>query len=406
MVADSILTGAGDEPCHAHGCGPGESAQNGGMTPSSPEGHKRTASSEDVPSTPRLDTVRRPLLRWYDRHRRDLPWRRTRDPWAILVSEIMLQQTTVAAVVPYWERFLARWPDPGSLAEAELDELLGEWAGLGYYRRARMLMDAACVVAEGGGELPRDAETLRELPGVGEYTAAAVASIAHDEPVAVVDGNVERVVTRLLALPGDPRKASTKRAIRAAAQGLLHPRRPGDFNQAVMELGAVTCKPRHPLCEECPLVDGCLAAMAGHPELFPETAARPKPTAVTHLAVAIQRDGRWLLRRRDAAPNQGFHELPALVVDSPADGQAPDPTALTTSLADDHGLRIRLGTPLAPHRHGITRWRITVHPFRATLLSGRPRRPLAWVSLDDPDVPVTTATRRILADAGDTLFEL
>ncbi len=359
------------------------------------------------PGAPDLGAVRGPLLAWYDRNRRDLPWRRTRDAWAILVSEIMLQQTTVAAVIPYWERFLARWPDPASLASADLDELLGEWAGLGYYRRARMLRQAACVVAEGTGELPRDAASLRGLPGVGEYTAAAVASIAHDEPVAVVDGNVERVLTRLLALPGDPRKAPTKRAVRAAAAALLDTRRPGSFNQAVMELGATICRPKHPRCAECPLAPGCLARMGGRPERYPESATRPRPTAVSRLAVAIERGGAWLLARREESPNQGFHELPGVAVESEPGARsiAPDPTAIVTHLDATHGLRVRLGAPLPTHRHSITRWRITVHAFRAELLAGRPAAPLAWTRLDDPDVPVTTATRRILAGASQRLFE-
>src|SRR5262245_22602734 len=211
---------------------------------------------------------RRALLQWFDRGRRELPWRETRDPWAILVSEVMLQQTTVSAALPYYERFLARWPTPARLSRAGLDELLAEWAGLGYYSRARNLHAAAGIVAEAGA-LPCDSAGLRALPGVGPYTAAAVASIAYGEPIAAVDGNVERVVCRLLAWPGPTSRAAVRQRIAAAAQSLLDPRRPGDHNQAMMELGATLCRPRSPRCGECPVAAHCSAFASGDPLRFP-----------------------------------------------------------------------------------------------------------------------------------------
>ncbi|HEX5011379.1 MAG TPA: A/G-specific adenine glycosylase, partial [Planctomycetota bacterium] len=244
----------------------------------------RNPARRAPPSAPALSAARRALLAWWDRGRRDLPWRRTRDPWAILVSEVMLQQTTVAAVVPYWERFVRRWPRPADLAAARTDELLSAWAGLGYYRRARHLQAAACAVAEAGGELPRRAQQLRELPGIGEYTAAAVASIAHGEPVAAVDGNVERVLSRFFALPLDPKSAAGRSALRAHADALLHRERPGDFNQALMELGATLCRPAAPQCLLCPLRAGCAALAAGAPERFPRRP--PRAAAVPMLRVA------------------------------------------------------------------------------------------------------------------------
>ena len=350
-------------------------------------------------------TTRRALLRWFDAHRRELPWRGSRDPWAILVSEIMLQQTTVAAVTPYFERFLARWPAPADLARASRDELLSAWAGLGYYRRAHMLMDAATRMADG---CPQDAAGLAGLPGVGEYTAAAVASIAFGEPVAAVDGNVERVVSRLAALPGDPRKAAGKRAVRRAAQALLDTRRPGDFNQAVMDLGSAICRPRDPRCEDCPLSKTCEGFATGRPERFPELPPRPKPVPVVRAVAVVRRAGKLLLTERTESPNAGFCELPGLELDgarldehgAPLDAGA----ALREWLSATHGLTLRPGEELPLHRHSITRYRLRVHPVLGTLSSGRVTAPLHWGRPDDGR-PLTTATRRILSRSLPELFE-
>jgi A/G-specific adenine glycosylase len=232
---------------------------------------------------------RRKLLAWYRRRGRDLPWRRTDDPYAIWVSEIMLQQTRVAAVVPYYERFLARFPDVATLARARIDTVLAHWSGLGYYRRARFLHAAARRVAREG--FPRTAADWRDLPGVGAYTAAAVASIAFGEPVAVVDGNVERVLCRMEAadLP--------KRAVRDLAQEWLAPRAPGDFNQAMMELGATVCTPRAPDCARCPVRRFC----AGQGDRFPSPRARPRPVEERRAVGFATRDGKVFLRRRDGS---------------------------------------------------------------------------------------------------------
>jgi len=276
-----------------------------------------------------VPALRRALLGWFDAERRELPWRTTRDPWAILVSEFMLQQTTVSAALPYYERFLARWPTPGDLAAARLDELLAEWAGLGYYSRARNLHAAAGLVAESGG-LPQTSADLRELPGVGRYTAAAVASIAYGEPVAAIDGNVERVISRLLALSGPPARAGTRRAIAQAAQELLDPDRPGDFNQALMELGATLCRPRSPRCAGCPVAKHCQARASGQPERYPRAKARPATIEVLRAAAVVRRGAAVLLRRRDRSPNAGFLELPEVEIESGparATGREPDAPA-------------------------------------------------------------------------------
>ncbi len=365
-------------------------------------------------------TLRAALLGFYDLRRRDLPWRRTRDPWAILVSEVMLQQTTVAAVIPYYERFLRRWPKPAALARASRRQLLSEWAGLGYYRRAENLHRAASAVAASGGRLPRRRDDLARLPGIGEYTSAAVASIAYGEPVAAVDGNVERVLGRLCAIPGDLRAAAGRQAIRLAAADLLDRDRPGDANQALMELGATVCRPVAPRCGTCPLAPHCRALGSGRAEDFPHRAARRTPVAVTTAAIVVQRRGRVLLRRRAAPPNAGFLELPSVelpTVDRPAgraqpatrSGGAPAESSalalgilrrrLGDHLRREHGLRVTLGEPLPELRHTITHHRIRVRPFLGALAAGRVREPLHWSDPAEADLPITTATRRILLSA-------
>ena len=203
----------------------------------------------------KMERLRKRLLSWYDENKRDLPWRASRDPYAIWVSEIMLQQTRVAVVVDRYQAFLKRFPSLISLALANEEEVLALWSGLGYYRRARMLHKAAQFVAQNYyGSLPRKAEELRELPGIGEYTAAAIASIAHGEPVAVVDGNVERVLCRLA---GWDESADLRRKVGELAARMVDEARPGDFNQALMELGALVCLPRGPRCTDCPLNADC-----------------------------------------------------------------------------------------------------------------------------------------------------
>ena len=210
------------------------------------------------------------LLEWYRRERRDLPWRRTRDPYAIWISESMLQQTRTETVIPYYERFLDRFPDVDTLADAELDDVLGAWAGLGYYSRARRLHAAARVVAdEFGGRLPEDAETLRTLPGVGRYTAGAVASIAFDREEPVVDGNVARVLSRLRGIRDDLKRPAVIRRLWEEASALARGPHPGDLNQALMELGATVCVPRTPRCAGCPLTRRCDARRRGDAATLP-----------------------------------------------------------------------------------------------------------------------------------------
>ena len=240
------------------------------------------------------------LLEWYDRHARDLPWRvppggAAADPYSVWLSEIMLQQTTVAAVKAYFQRFTALWPTVHDLAAADDAQVMGEWAGLGYYARARNLLACARVVSAAGG-FPTTREGLQALPGIGPYTAAAIAAIAYDQPETVVDGNVERVVTRLFAVT-EPMPAS-KPALRRLAATLTPQQRPGDFAQAMMDLGATICTPRSPACGICPLIDHCEARALGIAAELPHRAPKPEKPTRTGIAWVGHADQQILVEQR------------------------------------------------------------------------------------------------------------
>jgi len=288
----------------------------------------------------RRDTIRRRLIAWYRRSRRDLPWRRSSDPYRVWLSETMLQQTRVETVVPYYERFLAEFPDVETLAAADEQDVLRLWAGLGYYARARNLHRAArTVVRDHGGALPRAAEALADLPGVGRYTVGALRSIAFKEPAAIVDGNVRRVLSRLCAVE---RLADTD-AWRLAGE-LVPARDPDLFNQALMELGATICTPRKPACPACPVATVCEARSAGRPEDFPAPKPRSRPRALHALAGVLDRRGRTLLLRRPShGLLGGLWELPNVEGSSDA--------ALVELVRERTGLGVAPGSALGEIRH-------------------------------------------------------
>lgn len=321
------------------------------------------------------------LLEWYRRNRRDLPWRRTRDPYAIWVSEIMLQQTRVAVVIGPYEAFLKRFPTVKALAEAPEQAVLALWSGLGYYRRARMLHQGAKYVVERlGGQVPDSALKLRELPGIGGYTSAAVASIAFNEPVAVVDGNVERVICRLAGWAAD-RTAVRRRAVERLAAELLDPESPGDFNQGMMELGATICLPRGPLCLSCPLVEGC-RTRGEHPK--PVRA----PMTTRHAAVAL------CLRKRRGTPEVLLEQRPASESVMPGMWELPE-------LGSEHGAK-REPTMLV--RHAIMQVNYIVQVYEpaefqvVALMNGGTQR--KWIPVDDAgSMALTGLARKILVRA-------
>jgi len=266
-----------------------------------------------TPAPETIGYLRGVLVRWYRACRRDLPWRRTSDPYHILVSETMLQQTRVVAVVPYYERFVGRFPDLRSLAGAPADDVLALWSGLGYYRRARLLQKA-CVVVEAvfGGVLPDDPEILETLPGVGRYTAGAIASIAFGRSVPLLDGNVFRVLSRFFAMKGSWEEARTRRRFWDLAADLVPARNAGDFNQALMELGALVCTPRGVACSSCPLRRRCAALARGSVEEHPPPRRRPPVRKRRKTAyVVTDRRGKVLIERRPGEGRMaGMWELP------------------------------------------------------------------------------------------------
>jgi A/G-specific adenine glycosylase len=328
-------------------------------------------------------TLRRALLAWYRTGRRDLPWRRTRDPYRIWISEIMLQQTTVGAVVPYYRRFVRAFPTVRALAAARLDDVLAAWSGLGYYRRARHLHQAARVVVHRHrGRFPRRLEEALALPGIGRYTAGAVLSIAFSERLPVVDGNVARVLSRLLLMRGPHSAARQKRLWSAAADLAAGAASPGDLNQALMELGATLCAPRDPACGVCPVARLCAARAAGLEGKIPPPRRARRPVEVRSAVALVARGGRFLLRRRkDGTLMPGLWEFPAA-----GPGGA------------GGGLRLHVRRPVATIRHSITyrRFRISVHPAR--LLSEPPRGRYRWVApADVRRLPTSAIVRKVLA---------
>jgi A/G-specific adenine glycosylase len=340
------------------------------------------------------------LLAWYDRHRRSLPWRARRDetpdPYRVWLSEIMLQQTTVKTVAPYYAKFLALWPTVEAIARASLDEVLRAWAGLGYYARARNLHGCArAVVERHGGKFPASLERLRALPGVGDYTAAAVAAIAFDAPAVPVDGNVERVVTRLFAVEGALPAAKTE--IKRLAASLLPARRTGDFAQALMDLGATVCSPKRPSCALCPWNESCRAFERGDQETFPRKA--PKREGKLRLGaayVAVRADGRVLLRTR---PEKG---LLGAMTEVPGSDWAHD-FDLKTSLRFAPRFRMEARWRKLP---GVVRHVFTHFPLELTVFIAHvPRTTPApkgarWVKLADlPGEALPNVMRKVLAHA-------
>ena len=347
-----------------------------------------------------MRALRRALLAWYDEHRRDLPWRRTRDPYAIWISEAMLQQTRVETVIPYYERFLARFPNVETLATAEQDDVLGLWAGLGYYSRARNLHRAAQKVAdEHGGVLPDDAAGLRKLPGVGRYTAGAVASIAFDKPEPVVDGNVVRVLSRVLGVREDVGAKSVIDHLWVQAGALARGPRPGDLNQALMELGATLCTPRAPRCLVCPLEGHCDAKRRGDAEELPRKGTRSAPRKVAAVVAELRRGSRLLaVRRPEGGLLGGLWDLPGGAL---APGEAPA-AGLTRTLDEQLALHIEQPRCVGSVGHVFTHRHLELHVFRAAASRGRVRRrgfdAHRWVSPAGlAELPVATVTEKALA---------
>jgi len=356
-----------------------------------------TVNQQGIPPR-RVRALAADLLDWYGAEARDLPWRQTRDPYAIWVSEVMLQQTRVEVVVNRWGSFLERFPDLASLAAAPEAEVLAEWAGLGYYRRVRSLHQAACELADRGvDELPRSSAELRLLPGFGAYTAGAVASIAFGERVPAVDGNVERVFARLLALPGDPARGVARSEVRAWATAMLDRVDPAELNQALMELGATVCTPRSPHCGRCPWSARCRAHALGAANDYPRRPARkPAIDVLSFVAVARDSSGRMLFRcRAQGGHNAGLWELPSTAFLVPA--ADPNPAAELRALGLELDRDWKIHGALTRVKHSITHHRITAVAHAVADPGRGAPAPLAWLNSEAARKRgLTAATSKIL----------
>jgi len=322
------------------------------------------------------DAVRSALLAWFRRNARSLPWRKSRDPYAVWVSEVMLQQTQVATVIPYYQRFLEAFPTVADLARAPLERVLELWSGLGYYRRARHLHQAAKeLVRRFAGSFPRDYEKIRSLPGIGDYTARAVLSIAFNLPYTLLDGNVARVLSRLVTLQSNLHQLGFRRAVEAQLERLLSPRSPGRFNQALMELGQTLCLPRAPRCAACPLRSCCRGYKSGQPQLYPQP--RPRRAAESHyLAAAILRRGPRvaMVRGLEDGLLDDLWNFPSAFGRSRAEALA----SLRNKLVAFGSPSFTLHDSIAELHHGITYRSIHVHAYPAEISGPPHNRGLRW----------------------------
>ncbi len=338
------------------------------------------------------------MLAWFDAGHRDLPWRRTRDPYRILIAEYLLQRTRVASGTPYYERFVERFPDVAALAAASEEDVLRAWEGLGYYRRARNLHAAAKVVmTDHGGEIPSDAATLETLPGIGPYTAGAVASIAFGERAPAVDGNVTRVMARLFRVEADVSAAAGRARIQALAAGLVPSDRPGAFNQALMELGSRVCTPRRPSCPSCPLAGLCLARAAGIEASLPRAPPPRRPKTVPVGFAYIRSRGRILLvRRPESGLLGGLWSLPGGEIE--VRGRVAD--SLRAMVAAQSGVHVAVHEDVAAVAHTFSHRRWSGSVYRCAPRQGaRLLRGARWVAPEDAlGLPMVPEHRKLLAE--------
>ncbi len=324
------------------------------------------------------------LLAWFSTNARDLPWRRSRDPYAIWVSEIMLQQTQVKTVIPFWERWLRELPTIQSLAKASPEKIHKLWEGLGYYTRVRNMQKAAQqILAAHDGQFPRDFDAVLALPGIGRYTAGAICSIAYNQPTPILDGNVIRVLTRLLGIAGDPREKKTNAQLWQLAADLVSESKKScsHFNQSMMELGALICTPRNPQCEICPVKKLCVAFREQRVAALPNLGKRAAATQRRFIAFIVERDGKFLVRQRPTGiVNAHLWEFPNEEIDSP-------------DTSTQFGVKEN-AKPFCTVRHSITRYRITLEVFHARVIKSRAG---VWRSLRELErLAFTAAHRKIL----------
>lgn len=340
------------------------------------------------------------LMQWYERNARELPWRSRQSPYQTWVSEIMLQQTQVDTVIPYFEKWMARFPDIETLASADEQEVLSLWEGLGYYSRARNLHHAArIVVNELEGQIPQTRNGLQNLPGIGPYTSAAIASIAFGVDAAALDGNIRRVLSRLFDIREPARSTEGEKKLEALADAYLPKGQAGAYNQALMDLGATICTPKKPECDRCPIAEDCIALMLGVQEERPVKLPRKNVPHLTVTAAVIRRDGRVLLAQR---PRHGLlgglWEFPGGTLE---EKDADLHSCLRREIREELGVDIQVGAPFGEYQHAYTHFKISLYAFLCELpLSVQPQNlandDLAWVRLEElPAYPMGNVDRRI-----------
>ena len=361
------------------------------------------ASDCNLPTT--LDTkwkqsFRRRLLSWYAKHRRDLPWRKSSNPYRVWVSEVMLQQTQVETVKPYFQRFMKALPTVKKLATADEQQVLRLWEGLGYYRRARGLHAAAKqIVAEHAGRFPKDVVTLQTLPGIGRYTAGAIVSIAYDTRAPILEANTIRLFARLIGYREDPTKSAGQKVLWQTAEEVLPRKDIANFNQGLMELGSLVCKPANPRCHECPVASLCVANQSDAQEAIPKSTKKMKFTDVSEAAVVVRKNGKVLVRQCGEDERwAGLWDFPRFEIES--EGPLFVADELIAKVKQQTGISIKPGGLLKTLKHGVTRYRITLDCYEASFASGKigskNRQPLRWLPLSAlTDLPLSTTGRKI-----------
>ncbi|MCJ7518053.1 MAG: A/G-specific adenine glycosylase [Anaerolineaceae bacterium] len=346
-------------------------------------------------------TIRKKLLAWYRKNGRCLPWRGAADPYKVWISEVMLQQTQVETVIPYYVSWMERFPDLTALAAAEEQDVLMKWEGLGYYTRARNILRCARVLDQDfGGKLPEDIDKLKTLPGIGTYIAGAIASIAFQIKAPALDGNLKRVLTRLTEFRLQVNDEKNARVLRVLLMELLPDIKPGDFNQAFMDLGAMICLPRSPLCESCPLTVECMAYQKGCQNELPVKTKKAKNPHYQVVAAVMRNDTKVLIDKRNARGLLGgLWEFPGGKVE---DGESLT-EALRREISEELGVKIEIGESLASYKHAYTHYKVTVHSFNARILEGNPHakqsEQIEWVDISRlGDYPMGKVDRLISLD--------
>lgn len=333
------------------------------------------------------DKIQKSLLRWFEKNKRDLPWRRTKDPYAIWIAEIMLQQTQVATAIPYYERFLKLFPTVDRLARSDLNGVLAAWEGLGYYSRARNLHLAAKVIRNHfGGKLPDTLDDLLSLPGIGRYTAGAMLSIAFNKEAPILDGNVKRALSRIFTLSG-----KSERILWHLSESLIPFGHAGAFNQALMELGATICTPQEPRCHHCPVKICCKGRAMGDPQRYPSKTVKKRIPHVEAVSAAILRNGKVLINRRPLKGLLGgLWEFPNWELEDSTDMKR----SLRTHLRKEMQIEIRVDDPVSTFKHTYSHFRLTLHSYHCRLISGAGKG--EWVFIRDlPRFPMSKVHRLI-----------